>query len=349
MNNRLKNILIPVIAVILGLIVGAIIMTVGGYDAVEGYKALWNGIFGEAYNIGEVVRKATPLILAGLAVAFAFKSGLFNIGVEGQFIMGMLASVIVGSAFDLPMIVHLPLAILAGAAAGALWAFIPGILKATRGVHEVVVTIMMNYIALHTANFIISDVLTDNGVRTEDVAATASLKSDFLKNMTDNSSMHWGIVIAIICVVATWFFMERTTKGYELRAVGYNQYASQYAGINVKKNIVYSMMISGALAGLAGAMEGLGGFGYMANASSFNGIGFDGIAVALLGANNPFGILLSAFLFAGLKVGGADYGFTIVAPTEVIGIVIATIIYFVAISYLIRYFLDKIGKKERIK
>ncbi len=346
MYKYLKSFLVPTIAVILGLLVGAIIMFIGGYDPVQGYQTLFTSIFGDIYNAGEIVRRATPLILAGLAVAFAFKSGLFNIGVEGQFIMGMVAAAWIGTSFQLPMVIHLPLAIIGAAIAGAAWGFIPGFLKAKLRVHEVVVTIMMNYIALKTAAYLVGNVLTANKERTENIYDSAKLVSEPFRKLTEFSTMHNGIFVALVAVVLIWFLIDRTTKGYEFRAVGLNQYASQYAGMNVNRNIIYSMMISGALAGIAGSMEVLGGFGYLAKPTSFTGVGFDGIAVALLGANNPFGILLAAFLFAGLKVGGGDYNFTKIAPTEIISVVIAIIIFFVAINYIIRYLLDKFDKRE---
>ena len=348
-KQNINHLLIPLISIVLGLLVGAIIMWTGGYDPIAGYAQLWNGMFGEAYQTGELVRRATPLILAGLAVAFAFKSGLFNIGVEGQYLMGYLAAVWVGVTFEFPMILHLPLAILAAMIAGSLWAFIPGFLKATRGVHEVVVTIMMNLAALPIVNHVLRTVLTDGGARTENVHASASLSSEFLRELTNKSSMHMGFLIAFVAVIVVWFIIEKTTIGYEFRAVGFNRHASEYAGMNVKRNIVYSMMISGGLAGIAGAMEGLGGFGYLAIQSGFTGVGFDGIAVALLGAGNPIGILLAGFLFAGLRTGAAYYPFSLEAPSEIISVVIATILFFIAIQYVIRYLLDKIKQKGAAK
>lgn len=345
MSSRLKNIMIPLIAVLLGVIVGTIIMIATGYDAVAGYTALWNGAFGEVYYTGEVVRQVTPYILAGLAVAFAFRTGLFNIGVEGQLIVGWLAAVWVGVAFDLPKFIHLPLAVLAAAAAGALWAFIPGLLKAKFKVHEVIVTIMMNYIALHVTNYIVRSVLTDNADRTENIADTASLRSPFFESITDYSRLHWGILIALVCVFIMWFLLEKTSKGYELKAVGFNQHASQYAGMSVSSNIILSMVISGAFAGLAGAMEGLGTFGYAAIKGGFTGVGFDGIAVALLGANGPIGIVFAAILFGGLKVGALNMPLEAGVPNELVDIIIALIVFFVAASYMIRIVIDKFGKK----
>ncbi|MBM7586896.1 simple sugar transport system permease protein [Bacillus pakistanensis] len=349
MSSRLINIIIPIIAVFLGILVGTIIMIFSGYSPIEGYSALWNGIFGEIYYVGETIRQVTPYILAGLAVAFAFRTGLFNIGVEGQLIVGWLAAVWVGVSFELPKIIHLPLAILAAAVAGALWGFIPGLLKAKFKVHEVIVTIMMNYVALHVTNAIIRTYLSESSDRTENVAETASLASPFFESLTDYSRMHWGIFIAIVCAFIMWFFLEKTTKGYELRAVGFNQHASQYAGMNVGNNIILSMVISGAFAGLAGAMEGLGTFGYASIKGGFTGVGFDGIAVALLGGNAAIGVILAALLFGGLKIGALNMPLEAGVPNELVDIIIALIIFFVASSYMIRWFIERLRNKKGVK
>lgn len=341
----MKNIVVPLVAVLLGVLVGTIIMIATGYNAGSAFIALWNGAFGEIYYTGEVVRQVTPYILAGLAVAFAFRTGLFNIGVEGQLIVGWLAAVWVGVAFELPKFIHLPVAVLAAAAAGALWAFIPGLLKAKFKVHEVIVTIMMNYVALHVTNYIIRTVLSEKSDRTEMIAESASLRSPFLEGLTDYSRLHWGILIALACVFIMWFLLEKTSKGYELRAVGFNQHASEYAGMSVSKNIILSMVISGAFAGLAGAMEALGTFGYAAIKGGFTGVGFDGIAVALLGGNGPIGIIFAALLFGSLKVGALNMPLEAGVPNELVDIIIALIVFFVAASYMIRIFIDRISKK----
>lgn len=346
-SNKMFNILVPIISVLLGLIVGAILMLAFGYNPIDGYIALWQGAFGDRYFIGETIRQITPYILTGLAVAFAFRSGLFNIGAEGQVFVGWVAAVWVGLSIDAPIYIHLPLAIIAAAIAGAIWGFIPGVLKATLGVHEVIVTIMLNYTALHSANAIVRKVLTDNRDATDTIPESASLASDWLQNITDFSRMHYGIFIALILAIIMWFIIERTTIGYELKAVGFNQHASKYAGMNVKKNIILSMVIAGAFAGLAGAMEGLGTFGYMAVQSGFTNLGFDGIAVALLGANTAPGVVLAAILFGGLKVGALNLPTQAGIPNELVDIIIALIIFFVASSYLIRWILLRVKKEEK--
>jgi ABC-type uncharacterized transport system permease subunit len=348
MSNRLVNIFVPLISVILGLIIGAIVMLVSGYNPIKGYIALWNGVFLDTYTMGETIRQITPYILAGLAVAFAFRSGLFNIGVEGQLIVGWFAAAYVGISFDeLPKFIHLPLAILAAAVAGALWGFIPGLLKARFKVHEVIVTIMMNYIALHTSNALIKTV--SGGDNTGPINPTASLRSEFLQNMTDFSRLHYGIFIALAMVFVMWFILEKTTRGFELKSVGLNQHASEYAGMNVNKNIILAMTISGAFAGLAGAMEALGTFENATVKGGFTGIGFDGIAVALLGANTPLGVIFGATLFGSLKYGALNMPNQAEIPTEIVSIVIAIIIFFVASGYIIRLFIERLSKKKGAK
>lgn len=345
MSKRLTNILVPLISILLGLIVGAIVMVISGFSPIDGYTALWNGVFGNTYNIGETIRQITPYVFAGLAVAFAFRTGLFNIGVEGQLIVGWLAAAYVGYAFDLPKIIHIPLALLAAAVAGGLWAFIPGLLKAKLQVHEVIVTIMMNYIALHVANASIAAL--SGGEKTEKIHDSASLRSPFLESITDYSRLHWGFIIAILAVIVMWFILEKTTRGYELKSVGFNQHASNYAGMNVSKNIILAMVISGIFAGLGGAMEALGTFGNISKMTAFTGIGFDGIAVALLGANQPFGVLLGAILFGSLKNGGLNMPNEAGIPVEIVSIVIALIIFFVASGYIIRVALEHISKNKK--
>ncbi|MCA0174284.1 ABC transporter permease [Bacillus sp. RAR_GA_16] len=349
LKGKWSSITVPLLSVALGLLVGGIIMLVSGYNPIVAYAALFNGIFSNTYVIGETVRQMTPLILSGLAVAFAFRTGLFNIGVEGQLLVGWLASVYVGLQFEgLSPIVHIPLAIVAAALAGSVWAFVPGFLKAKYQVHEVITTIMMNYVALHVVNAIIRTYLLAPGERTDQINASASLQSPFLESITDFSRLHYGFVVAIIGAIIMWFLLWKTTTGYELRSVGFNKYASEYAGINVQRNIVLSMVISGAFAGAAGAMEGLGTYGYMTVMADFTGVGFDGIAVALLGANGALGVVLASALFGGLKIGALNMQSVAQVPTQLVEIVIAMIIFFVASSYLIHWISNRVSKRGKI-
>jgi general nucleoside transport system permease protein len=349
LKGKWASITVPLLSVALGLLVGGIIMLVSGYNPIVAYAALFNGIFSNTYVLGETVRQMTPLILSGLAVAFAFRTGLFNIGVEGQLLVGWLASVYIGLQFEgLSPVVHIPLAIIAAALAGAVWAFVPGFLKAKYQVHEVITTIMMNYVALHVVNAIIRTYLLAPGERTDQINASASLQSPFLESITDFSRLHYGFVVAIIGAIIMWFLLWKTTTGYELRSVGFNKYASEYAGINVQRNIVLSMVISGAFAGAAGAMEGIGTYGYMTVMADFTGVGFDGIAVALLGANGALGVVLASALFGGLKIGALNMQSVAQVPTQLVEIVIAMIIFFVASSYLIHWISNRVSKRGKI-
>ncbi|MCS1351247.1 ABC transporter permease [Mechercharimyces sp. CAU 1602] len=348
--NRQSPLLLSLISVVLGLVVGAIFMLIAGYNPITAYGALFASAFLDPFDIGETLRQTAPLLLTGLAVALAFRTGLFNIGVEGQVIVGSLAAVIVGTKMSLPYGLHAFVAVLAGALAGALWAYIPGLLKAKRGVHEVITTIMMNFIALSLANVLIREWLAGGSDKTERISENASIRVDWLSSLFANSRINLSVFIALLIALFMYFLLWRTTYGYEMRSVGLNKYAAQYAGINVNRNIVMSMMISGSFAGIAGASEVLGTFEYLAIQESFTGLGFDGIAVALLGANTVIGTIFSAFLFGALTYGGGAMQFEAGVPFEVVRVVFAAIILFVAanISSIIgkALGLDKRGDKD---
>ena len=345
-----KKVLIPVLSVVLGLLVGAIIMAVFGFDPVKGYSALLKGSLGKPFYIGETLRQATPLILVGLGFAFASYAGFFNIGVAGQALMGWFASVTTGLLFpDLPKIVLLPLCILVGMLAGALWAGIAGYLKAYFNTSEVIVTIMLNYTALHIVNYVIREVLTEKAEITASVPEAASLKMSFLYQLTSKSTLHGGIFIAIAAVFVVWLLMNKTTTGFELKTVGLNKHAAEYSGMSAKKTIILAMLISGGLAGLGGVMEGLGTFQHAFASESLPSIGWDGMAVALLGLSNPFGILFSSLVFAILRIGGISMPLLAKIPTEVVSIVVAFIIFFVGANYLMQVIVDKFpsfGKRK---
>lgn len=350
-QSTIKNLAVPVLSVVFGLLLGAIIMLVFGYNPGEGYSAMLNGALGSTYNIGEVVRLATPLILTGLGFAVANTAGFFNIGLSGQALSGWIVSIWLAMLFpDLPKAVLVPLCIIAGTLAGAIWAGIAGFLKAQFGTSEVIVTIMLNYTILHISNHLVRNVFTDDADATQQISQNASLRADFLTQMTGGSRLNMGIFLALVMIFVVWVLMNRTTVGFELRSVGLNPDASEYAGMNAKKNIVLAMLISGGLAGMGGVVEGLGTFQNLYVLGSVPTIGFDGMAVSLLGSGSPIGILVSALLFGVLKIGGLSMPGSAGVPNEIVEIVIASIIFFVGISYAIRYVLDKIGpKKQEIK
>ena len=341
-KDTLNNLLVPLLSVVMGFILGAIIMVIFGYNPIDGYSAMINGAFGSSFYIGETLRQATPLILTALGFSVAYNAGFFNIGVAGQALLGWLCSVWVANIFsDLPGLILLPLSILVGVLAGALWAGIAGFLRAYFNTSEVIVTIMLNYTALYTTNYLIRNVLTDSADATPRISEGASLRAGWLTELTSNSTLHAGIFISLAMAIIVWFLMKKTTSGFEIRTVGLNPSAAEYAGMSSKRTIIISMLISGGLAGLGGVMEGLGNFQNIFTQGAMPTIGFDGMAVALLGLSNPVGIIFSAILFGALKIGGNSMPMISGVPTEVVDIVIASIIFFVGANYLIRYFIDK--------
>ncbi|MCO7150438.1 ABC transporter permease [Vagococcus lutrae] len=345
-HSKWKNLAVPVISVLAGLLLGAIIMLVSGYNPVEGYGAMLKGAFGRTYNIGEVLRLATPLILTGLGFSVANTAGFFNIGLAGQALCGWIGAIWVAMTFpDLPRIVLVPLAIIVGALAGAIWAGIAGYLRAQFGTSEVIVTIMLNYTILYISNHLVRNVFTDSADATPKIGENASLRMQFLSDMSGGSRLNGGIFLAVLMIILVWILMKRTTTGFELRAVGMNPFASEYAGMSAKRNIVLAMVISGALAGMGGVVEGLGTFENLYILDAAPQIGFDGMAVSLLGGGNPIGILLSAILFGILKIGGLKMP-SVGIPNEIVDIVVASIIFFVGISFAIRFIMDKLSVKK---
>lgn len=345
-DEKNQRFIVPLVSVLFGFIAGAIIMIITGINPIDGYRALIKGVVGNPRKFGEWIVSSIPLILTGLALAFGFRTGLFNIGAEGQFIVGAFAAVAVGILIELPKIIHLPLVLISAALAGALWGFIPGILKAKFRVHEVVVTIMLNYTALHFINYLVKSLPGSSNTRTVDIFPSASLSSEFLSGLTKHSRLHWGFIVALLAAFIYWYIIERTTFGYELRSVGFNQHASEYAGMKVNRNIVYSMMISGAFAGLAGAMISIGTFDYARVIGASEGYGFNGIAVALLGNNSGIGIIVSGLLFGALKAGSSAMALAKV-PKEISDIIMAFIVLFAAMNYGIKRLLLRLRKEEK--
>ncbi|MBI2975410.1 MAG: ABC transporter permease [Chloroflexi bacterium] len=289
------------------------------------------------YPISDSLVTATPYIFAGLAVAVGFRCGLFNIGVEGQLFIGAICSVWVGFAFKgLPAIVHIPLALLAGAAGGAVWASIPAILKAKTGAHEVINTIMMNYIAFRLSDWLLGD---KGPLKRPDSANPVSpfieKSAELPRFFPDPIRFHIGFFIALAVAVLIYWILFKTTLGFEIRTVGANPSAAKYAGMNITRNLVIAMCISGALAGLAGANEVLGVNHNLAFAFS-SGYGFDSIALALLGKSHPLGVVLAALLFGTLRSGATRMQNIAHIPIDIISIIQALIIAFIAAPAIIR-------------
>lgn len=343
MSKRMQHILVPIISVILGLVLGALIMLVFGYDPIWGYEGLFQIAFGSVKNIGEILRAMGPLILIALGFTVASRAGFFNIGLSGQAYAGWIAAGWFALANpDLPRPLMIFMTVIIAAIAGGIVGAIPGFLRAFLGTSEVIVTIMMNYIILFGGNAIIQRVFSKDIMRTTDssiyVSQNATYQSEWLGALTNNSRLNIGIFFAIIAVLVIWFLLNKTTLGFEIRSVGLNPNASEYAGMSAKRTIILSMIISGALAGLGGVVEGLGTFENVYVQSTSLTIGFDGMAVSLLASNNPIGIIFAAFLFGVLNVGAPGMNIAGIPP-ELVKVVTASIIFFVGAHYLIEQFI----------
>jgi ABC-type uncharacterized transport system permease subunit len=345
--------LIPFLAILTAVILGSIIIAAVGGNPFLAYRGLIEGSLGSAKALSETAVWATPYILAGLAVALAFKGGLFNIGAEGQLAVGAVFSALIGYAlpewlgFDLPLIIHLPLTIIVGMLMGGVWAGIVGWLKAYTGGHEVINTIMMNYIALNTTSFLLNGVMKDRSptnviARTPLIADSARISPIF-----DGLRVHWGFIFAILVAVLIWWLLTKTTLGFEIRTVGLNPDAAKYAGINVKRTIILTMGISGMLAGLAGAIE-VTGLNYRHELGFSIGYGFDAIAIALLGKSHPLGVVLAAILFAAMRNGATRMQFLTQMPVDLISMLQALILLFVAADAIVRYIYRIKSKGERV-
>ena len=342
-----------ILAIICGLLFGLIILLASNpSQAYGGFMMILQGGFTDGIQgIGQMFYYATPIIMTGLSVGFAFQTGLFNIGAPGQFTVGAYVAVLIGvKCTFLPAGLHCLVAIVGAALAGALWGMVPGLLKAFRNVNEVIASIMMNYIGMYMVNMLIQRTIYDQ-VKNQSmaVASTANLPKAGLDKIFPNSDINVGILIVIAFVILIYVILNRTTFGYELKACGKNPNASKYAGINAKRNIVLSMVIAGALSGVGGALL------YLANSGKYLQVldiiapeGFSGISVALLGMSNPIGILFAGLFIGHLTVGGYNMQLFDFAP-EVIDMIIAAIIYCGALSLLFRGMIHKIqaGKSKK--
>lgn len=337
------------LSILLGLLVGAIVLVISGKSPVVAYGAMIEGIVGKPKYIAWTIIKATPYILTGLSIAFAFKTGLFNIGAEGQFIVGALVATLVGYSVQLPAIIHIPLTMILAGLAGGFWGSIAGFLKSKFGINEVIATIMLNWIAFYFSNFMVSNsfISVPNSEASVNIQESASIGIDWMKGLVGPStSVNWGIIISIILVFVIWFVLTKTTLGFELRAVGHNKDAAEYAGIDVGKSILKSMAIAGLLAGIAGAVQVMGVTHNITVLAAQEGYGFDGIAVALIANSNPIGVIFSGLLFGAFKYGGIKMQSVAGAPSEVINIVIGSIVYFIALSNGLRMLYIKMKEKR---
>lgn len=321
-KNDLIKILIPVVSVLISFLIGMVIIASIGGDPIEAYKYLFQGAFGSKSNVGQTFVKATPLIFTGLAATFAYKCGVFNLGAEGQFIIGAVTSIWLSTtlknAGGLSMLVF---SLSMGMIAGGIWGAIPGILKITRGLNEMIVSIMLNYIAVLFMGYLYSGPL-----REKNLPQTAAV-TDKLARLVKGTPVHAGIVIALVLALAIYYFLFYTAAGFRLRAVGLNQTASEFNGLPVKKLMMISFIVSGAIAGLGGSVE-LHGTQFRLMNGFGQGYGFTGVAIALIGQLNPIGTVLVAYLFAVLRTGATTMQVGSGMPTSVIDIIQALVIVF---------------------
>lgn len=358
----MKKFLLSLMCVISGLLFGALVLKFSGISPLEAYKVMLAGAFSKPSSIAYIIIRSTPLILTGLSVAFAFRTGLFNIGSEGQFIMGALSAAYFGFVFHFNPWIQIPLVLGISVLVSALYGGLAGFMKARFGVHEVISTIMLNWIALYFSNYMVmlEGFHKANTETSEFIQPSTSLT--FLENWKNSDAgIEWfshheflseffrppvnaGIFFAIIAVIVVWLILTKTSFGFKLKAVGLSPEAARYAGINVNKKMTQSMMIAGGLSGLAGATHVMGVSKNIAILAAHEGYGFDGIAVSLIGSNSPFGSAIAGFFLGALKYSGQKIQSALEAPSEVISIMIGAIIFFIAIPIIFERPINKFLK-----
>ncbi len=349
-----RALMLPALALVTALIIGAVIIAVTDVDTLrvwgddpveafrltvsgiaDAYRALFVGSLGSPRAITETLFAATPLILAGLAVAIGFQAGLFNIGVNGQMHIGGMAALWVGFSISLPTIVHIPVALFAAVIGGAIWGGIAGFLKARTGAHEVITTIMLNFIALFLVDYLLKSSIFRAAGRNDPISRPAETSAQF-PTLLGDFRLHIGFLIALAAVLFAWWLMYRTTIGFEFRAVGANPQGGRYAGMNVAWIYLSVMAVSGALAGVGGANQILGLEPYRGISNFAGSVGFDAIALALLGRSHPVGVLFAGLLFGGLRAGGREMQGAAGIPIDLVLVLQALIIVLIAAPEMVR-------------
>jgi len=346
-RSRLLSLGVPIVAVFMALLVGSILLIFIEVNPLEAYKYLIFGNFTNKYNIAEIFVKASPIILTGLSFTFAFRAGLFNIGGEGQMFAGAMAAVYVGlKTGHMSPYITIPLCLIASMVAGGLWGMIPGILKGIFGSSEIIVTIMFNYVALYLISFLVDKPLREASgfyPQTDLIG-----KNAFLPYVIPNTRLHIGFIIAVIISIIVYLILWKTPFGYRLRAVGHNPDGAEYSGINIKRNIIISLVISGALAGVAGFTE-INGIHHRLLDNFSRNVGFDGIAAALLGSANPIGVVLSSILLGMLQTGANSMQRGVGVPANIVSIIQALIIIFVLAGNMLKPKIElMLNRKERM-
>ena len=346
LGNLWQSVSVPLVAVLLAGLIGAVIFLSSGASPLQAYMALYQGAFGSMPALGRTLEKATPLVFSGLAVAFAYKAGLLNIGAQGQLLFGAITAAYIGFAVHgLPIYIHLPLALLCGGLAGALFAAIAGALKAYTGAHEVITTIMLNYVAINLTDYLADGPWKDTSpgnivARTPAALATARIP--------EIGNIPMGFALAIVAALVVWWLLWRTTLGFEIRTVGLNAAAARYAGMKVARTVILTMVLSGLLAGIGGGIESLGVVGRFE--PGFNaGLGFDGITIALLGKVHPLGVIPAALLVGAMKAGASQMQFTANVAPEITDVIQALILFFVAADQIVRWILrSRAADREKV-
>lgn len=342
-NSQVIDALLPVLATLAALVVGAFMLLALGANPFVAYAALLDGAFGSVNSIADTLVRATPLLFVGVGICIAFRGGVTNIGGEGQFVAGALCAVLVGLSFpDGPALLVVPAALLAGAFGGAIWGGIPGLLKAHFNVNEILSTVMMNQIAVQGMNFLLIGPMIDpvQLERASRIPQTARISPAFDLPRLAPTRLHLGTLVAVIMAVLVYVLLWRTTLGYRIRAVGLNREAARYAGINVSQHIALSLALSGALAGLAGAVQIFGVNFRMftdGSATGFTGsAGFHGIVAALFGQLHPLGTIPASFFFGGLLVGANKLQRAVQVPAALIITLNGLVVVFVVSTELWR-------------
>lgn len=329
------------ISIVVGFAVGAVFLAAVQINVGAAYGKLFSSIFANAKSLSYSVVYATPLIILGLSVAFSFRTGVFNIGAEGQFVVGSMAACVVGILVPAPAIVLVPLCVLASAVAGAVWGMIVGILKVKWGINEVLSMIMFNWIAFYLSNYIagLPAIKSDgNAEATKNVqeAAMILLPKSVIGKLGLCNSANWGIFVAILLSIFCYVVIEKTTLGFSLKAVGSNRDAAEYAGINVNRAVLTALGISGAMGGIAGAMNLLGMGQRISIFTAQESYGFQGIIAALIGNSNPLGVFFGGLFYGAIKYGGSRLNL-IGAPSEVVNVIMGTVVFFIAISHIFKF------------
>lgn len=321
-TSKIVNVMVPVISVLLAFIIGCIIIAALGANPITALQALWKGAFGSVRNLGTTLSRATPLIFTGLCACFAYRCGVFNLGGEGQFIMGAVVCCVIGTQFNIEGLPAIIICLVAGTVAGGLWAMIPGVLKVYRGQNEMIISIMLNYVATLFMGVLFTDWMRDGSVpQTVAVPDASRLTRLFGLRVTT------AFIIAVAVGLAVYYFLFFTSKGFQLRAVGYNMTAAQFNGFAVKKYFLASFLVSGMIAGLGGSADILGTQFFLINGYA-SGYGFDGVSMALIGQLHPLATMLVAIFFAALRVGSTTMQAATGVPTSVSDIIQALVIVF---------------------